>query len=41
MQSLEERIITNISKRGRGAIVSPLDYAEYGDSKAVQKAFAK
>ena len=41
MQSLEERIITNISKRGRGAIVSPLDYAEYGDSKAVQKAFER
>ena len=41
MQSLENRIITNISKRGRGTIVSPLDYAGYGDSKAVQKAFER
>ena len=41
MQSLEDRIITNISKRGRGTIVSPLDYAGYGDSKAVQKAFER
>ena len=37
MQSLEERIISSISKRGRGTIVSPLDYAGYGDSRAVQK----
>lgn len=37
MQSTEDRIITSISKRGRGTIISPLDYAGYGDSKAVQK----
>lgn len=41
MQSIEEKIITSISKRGRGAIVTPLDYAGYGDSKAVQKAFER
>ncbi len=41
MQSLEERIITNISKRGRGTVISPLDFAGYGDSKAVQKAFER
>ncbi len=41
MQSIENRIITSISKRGRGAIISPLDYAGYGDSKAVQKAFER
>lgn len=41
MQPIEDRIITSISKRGRGAIVSPLDYAGYGDSKAVQKAFER
>ncbi len=41
MQSIEDRIITNISKRGRGVMVSPLDYAGYGDSKAVQKAFER
>lgn len=41
MQSIENKIITNISKRGRGTIVSPLDYAGYGDSKAVQKAFER
>ena len=41
MQSIEEKIITSISKRGRGTMVSPLDYAGYGDSKAVQKAFER
>lgn len=41
MQSIENRIITSISKRGRGTIVSPLDYAGYGDPKAVQKAFER
>ena len=41
MQSIEDRIIASISKRGRGAIVTPLDYAGYGDSKAVQKAFER
>ncbi|WP_304589666.1 DUF6088 family protein [uncultured Muribaculum sp.] len=41
MQSTEDRIITSISKRGRGTIISPLDYAGYGDSKAVQKAFER
>lgn len=41
MQSLENRIITSISKRGRGTIISPLDYAGYGDSKAVQKALER
>ncbi len=41
MQSLEDRIITSISKRGRGTIVSPLDYAAYGDPKAVQKVFER
>ena len=41
MQSIEKKIITSISKRGRGTIVSPLDYVGYGDSKAVQKAFER
>ncbi|MDE7073432.1 MAG: hypothetical protein K2O69_00020 [Odoribacter sp.] len=41
MQSIEKKIITSISKRGRGVIVSPLDFASYGDSKAVQKAFER
>ncbi len=41
MQSIEERIITNLSKRGRGTIATPLDYAGYGNSKAVQKAFER
>lgn len=41
MQSTEDRIFTSISKRGRGTIVSPLDYAGYGDSKTVQKAFER
>lgn len=41
MQSIENRIFTNISKRGRGVIIFPIDYAEYGDPKAVQKAFER
>lgn len=41
MQTIEDKIITSISKRGRGTIISPLDFAGYGDSKAVQKAFER
>lgn len=41
MQSIEERIVNNIAKRGRGKIVFPLDFASYGNSKAVQKAFER
>jgi len=41
MQSVEDRIFTNITKRGRGSIVTPLDFASYGGSKAVQKAFER
>ncbi len=41
MHSIEEKIIISVSKRGRGVIVTPLDYAGYGDSKAVQKSFER
>lgn len=41
MQSIEQRIITNISKRGRGKIIFPQDFAAYGTSNAVQKAFGR
>lgn len=41
MQSIDSKIFTSIYKRGRGTIVFPLDYAGYGDSKAVQKAFER
>jgi len=41
MQSIEVRIFESIAKRGRGTIVTPLDFASYGDSKAVQKAFER
>lgn len=41
MQSTEKRIITSLSKRGRGTIVSPIDFVSYGDSKAVQKALER
>ncbi len=41
MQSIESRIYTSVSKRGRGAIVTPLEFADYGESKAVQKAFER
>lgn len=41
MHSLEERIITSISKRGKGTIVSPLDYAGYPLNIKSQCYFAK
>lgn len=41
MLSTENKIITNISKRGRGRIFFPLEFARFGDSKAVQKAFER
>jgi len=41
MQSIENRIIINIKKRGRGTIVSPMDFASYGDPKTIQKAFER
>lgn len=41
MESIENRIYTSLVKRGRGTVVSPLEFASYGDSKAVQKAFER
>lgn len=41
MQSIEQKIFTNIAKRGRGKIVFPQDFAAYGTTNAVQKAFGR
>lgn len=41
MESIENRIYTSLVKRGRGTVISPLEFASYGDSKAVQKAFER
>lgn len=41
MQSIDDRIIATIAKRGRGTITTPADFASYGDAKAVQKAFER
>lgn len=41
MQSIEDRIFAAMSKRGRGTMSSPGEFASYGDSKAVQKAFER
>lgn len=41
MQSIEEKIYASVAKRGRGTIITPPDFASYGDSKAVQKAFER
>ncbi|MDH6343703.1 hypothetical protein M2480_002334 [Parabacteroides sp. PFB2-12] len=41
MQSIESKIIASISKCGRGSVVFPLDFAGYGEPKAVQKAFER
>jgi hypothetical protein len=41
MQSIETRILNNISKRGKGTIFFPQDFASYGNSKSVQKAIER
>ena len=41
MSSIEQKILTNISKRGRGKIYFPQDFAAYGTANAVQKAFGR
>ena len=41
LKSIEEHIISSIAKRGRGSIIFPLDFASYGNAKAVQKAFER
>ena len=41
MQTIENRIYTSIAKRGRGALVSPPEFASYGEAKSIQKAFER
>lgn len=41
MQSIEQKILTNISKCGRGKIIFPQDFASYGTPNAVHKAFGR
>ena len=41
MQSIEKKILTNVSKRGRGTIVFPQDFTSYGLPDAVHKAFGR
>lgn len=41
MQSIEDKIFTSISKRGRGTVVTPSEFAGYGEPKSVQKAFER
>lgn len=41
MQSIEQKIINSVSKRGRGVVVFPQDFASYGTANAIQKAFGR
>ncbi|MDE7081397.1 MAG: hypothetical protein K2O78_07090 [Muribaculaceae bacterium] len=41
MQSIEQKILTSISKCGRGKIVFPQDFVSYGTPNAVHKAFGR
>lgn len=41
MQSIGQKILTNISKCGRGRIVFPQDFASYGSPNAIHKAFGR
>ena len=41
MQSVEKKILTSVAKRGRGTIIFPQDFASYGTSDAVHKAFGR
>lgn len=41
MQSIEQKILTSIAKRGRGNIIFPQDFASYGTPNAVHKAFGR
>lgn len=41
MQSIEEKILTSVSKCGRGKIVFPQDFASYGTPNAIHKAFGR
>lgn len=41
MQSVEQKILASVAKRGRGKIVFPQDFAGYGTPEAVHKALAR
>lgn len=41
MQSIEQKILTSVSKRGRGKIIFPQDYASYGTPNAIHTAFGR
>lgn len=41
MLSVEKKILTNVTKRGRGKIIFPQDLASYGTPDAVHKAFGR
>ncbi len=41
MQSIEHKILTNVTKRGRGKIIFPQDFASYGTPEAVRQALSR
>lgn len=41
MQSIEQKILTSVSKCGRGRIIFPQDFAAYGSPNAIHKAFGR
>ena len=41
LESIDDKILTAIKKRGRGSVFSTEEYAHYGDPDAVQKALSR
>lgn len=41
MQSIESKIFTSVSKRGRGRVIFPQDFASYGNPNTIHKAFGR
>ena len=40
MESLDDKILKSLMKRGKGCVFSTEEYAHYGDPDAVQKALS-
>ena len=41
LESIDDKILNSIKKRGRGVVFSTEEYAHYGDPDAVQKALSR
>ena len=41
LESIDDKILNSVMKRGRGVVFSTEEYAHYGDPDAVQKALSR